>query len=307
MVAVFPLIGLRLMRNPKVDEPLLSSEEAKHRFAIIPQNKNFTPNENAGMGSAVVLCKSDEDLEKWIEIIEETVDEEEHNVRPCNPVDLEKRLRGEKTSPEGRAPTITINDPAKVEEMRQWKELKESGKLPKKVKPPPVQIARIPPKGPARPPPLKQSGSGPPRAPATASTGNTPISSPSGSGGPPPRPPSHNRRPSGPPSKPPPRPGSKGGPSRKPPPKGGPPAPRLSTGRPSGPPPSGPPGRKKPPNSKSAHATRGPPPKFHNPPPKKHSEPPKPAVGAGRVSLLAGISGYVQKMHAFSKNSIRRT
>ncbi|ETO35402.1 hypothetical protein RFI_01661 [Reticulomyxa filosa] len=136
MVAVFPLIGLRILRNPLIEEAL--QEEGKFRFAVIPQNKNFTPNDSLAMGSVIICCEYDTEMEAWIDEMEDTVDEEEHNLRPCNPVDLEKRLRREPTSPEGTAPTITITDHDKIAEIEEWKKVRETkGRNKVKTKPPP--------------------------------------------------------------------------------------------------------------------------------------------------------------------------
>lgn len=106
LIAVYPLIGLRVARDPKLNDTLLQSTDAeklKHRFALVPQNKNFSPSDtnNNYIGSIIIICQNEKQLEKWIETIEDTVDEEEHNLKPCNPVDLEKRLRKQKTSKEG--------------------------------------------------------------------------------------------------------------------------------------------------------------------------------------------------------------
>ena len=108
LVAVYPLIGLRVARDPKLKEELLQSaepESLRWRFALVPQNKNFTPSESNGsfMGSIIIVCSSQKQCAKWMATIEEAVDEEEHNLKPCNPVDLEKRLRKQKTSKEGQA------------------------------------------------------------------------------------------------------------------------------------------------------------------------------------------------------------
>merc|ERR1712156_603091 len=73
------------------------------------------------MGSIIIISKDEKQFEKWIETIEDTVDIEEHNLKPCNPVDLEKRLRKQKTSKEGQAETITITDPEKIKEIELWK------------------------------------------------------------------------------------------------------------------------------------------------------------------------------------------
>ena len=116
LVAVYPLIGLRIAKDPKISDELIQFVEhnkndkkykngTKYRFALVPQNKNFTPStdvvDSNYMGSVIVICSSAKQLERWISIIRETVDEEEHNLKPCNPVDLEKRLRKQKTSKEG--------------------------------------------------------------------------------------------------------------------------------------------------------------------------------------------------------------
>merc|ERR1712176_983551 len=86
------------------------------------------------MGSVIVICSSAKQLEKWIMTIRETVDEEEHNLTPCNPVDLEKRLRKQKTSKEGQADTIRISDPDKIKEIKEWKLAKANGVSTKKRK-----------------------------------------------------------------------------------------------------------------------------------------------------------------------------
>lgn len=135
MVAVYPLIGLRVARDPKLKEELLQSadsERLRWRFALVPQNKNFTPSEanSTFMGSIIVVCSSQKQCAKWVSTIEEAVDEEEHNLKPCNPVDLEKRLRKQKTSKEGQAETITITDPEKIKEIEAWKQSKAEGSGP---------------------------------------------------------------------------------------------------------------------------------------------------------------------------------
>ena len=107
LIAVYPLIGLRIAREPKLNETLIQStdkDKLKYRFALVPQNKNFSPSDTSNsnyVGSIIIICSNEKQLEKWIETIEDTVDEEEHNLKPCNPVDLEKRLRKQKTSKEG--------------------------------------------------------------------------------------------------------------------------------------------------------------------------------------------------------------
>merc|ERR1719203_891013 len=144
LVAVYPLIGLRTAKDPKISDDIVQFVEnsqkkdkkykngTKYRFALVPQNKNFSPSDNVQsdsnyMGSVIVICSSAKQLEKWIMAIRETVDEEEHNLTPCNPVDLEKRLRKQKTSKEGQADTIRISDPDKIKEIKEWKHAKAHG------------------------------------------------------------------------------------------------------------------------------------------------------------------------------------
>ncbi|ETO19085.1 hypothetical protein RFI_18153 [Reticulomyxa filosa] len=132
LVAVFPLIGLRVLHNPLVDESLQS--ETKFRFAVVPQNKNFALADSTTMGSVIIVCAHEAELQAWVDEIEQTVDEEEHNLRPCNPVDLEKRLRREPTCPEGSASTVTITDPVKIEAIEQWRKHKEESRFKVKLK-----------------------------------------------------------------------------------------------------------------------------------------------------------------------------
>jgi len=139
LIAVYPLIGLRIAREPKLSDTLLNNDknkdqELKYRFALVPQNKNFSPSDTNCIGSIIIICSDHKQLEKWIETIEDTVDEEEHNLKPCNPVDLEKRLRKQKTSKEGEAETITITDPEKIKEIEAWKEAKASGQPLRKIR-----------------------------------------------------------------------------------------------------------------------------------------------------------------------------
>jgi len=125
LICVFPLIGLRILRNPKIDSAF--EQDAPHRFGIIPQDKNLAPlTESNAIGIIVLIAETADELKHWIEIIEDTVDEEEHNLRPCNPVDLDKRLRKEKTSQEGVAETIVISDEIKKKEIEEWKLHKEA-------------------------------------------------------------------------------------------------------------------------------------------------------------------------------------
>eukprot|EP01084_Bolivina_argentea_P267989 455070_1 len=172
LIAVYPLIGLRIAREPRLSDALLDNttdhNKLVHRFALVPQNKNFTPSTETGntyVGSLIIICDTERQLEKWIQTIEDTVDEEEHNLKPCNPVDLELRLRKQKTSREGEAETITITDPEKIKEIEAWKVARASGNpLPrqrssKKRKPPKkakrttsVGVNRAPAKPPSKPP-----------------------------------------------------------------------------------------------------------------------------------------------------------
>merc|ERR1719242_1418103 len=86
------------------------------------------------LGSIIVICSSAKQLNKWLHTIQEAVDEEEHNLKPCNPVDLEKRLRKQKTSKEGEAETITITDPEKIKEIEHWKQSKAMGQPLRKIR-----------------------------------------------------------------------------------------------------------------------------------------------------------------------------
>lgn len=124
LVAVYPLIGLRVAADPKLKDEVVASAKSEKlsvqwRFALVPQNKNLTPSEtnSSFMGSVIIVCSSQKQCSKWRKTIETAVDEEEHNLKPCNPVDLERRLRKQKTSKEGQAETITITDPEKIKEI----------------------------------------------------------------------------------------------------------------------------------------------------------------------------------------------
>jgi len=248
LIVVYPLIGLRIARDPKLPESLnkdhADDEKLKYRFALVPQNKNFSPSDtsNSVIGSVIIMCDSEKQLEKWIETIEDTVDEEEHNLKPCNPVDLEKRLRKQKTSKEGEAETITITDPEKIKEIEQWKQAKAMGSPLKKIrsvrratnepaaddeksdapKLAPQSSGNAPPPKGTSPRPPSGAHSGPPKkAPPTRHSISKPPSKPSKPPNkPPPRratvnPTSHRRQQSGPPTKPP--SGSTGAPPSKPP------------------------------------------------------------------------------------------
>merc|ERR1712129_139810 len=146
LIAVYPLIGLRIAKEPKISDELVQFVDSnykkdkklkhgcKYRFALVPQNNLIpSPSTNVAdiqhLGSSIVICSSGKQLEKWIAIIRETVDEEEHNLKPCNPVDLEKRLRKQKLSKEGQAETITISDADKIKEIKEWKLAKANGTL----------------------------------------------------------------------------------------------------------------------------------------------------------------------------------
>jgi len=98
LIAVFPLMGLRISRHPKIDLIIEqdNNNNVNYRFAIIPQNKNFTPNESNLIGSCIIICLNEKEQEEWIDWIEDAVDEEEHSLRPCNPVDLEKKIKKRK-------------------------------------------------------------------------------------------------------------------------------------------------------------------------------------------------------------------
>ena len=101
---VLPLIGLKIDRDPEVPKNFKNKDNWRC-FGI----KGIIA---SAVKKLIVFAEVDEDRYDWINIIEDTVDEEEHSLHPCNPVDLEKRLRKEKCSPAGTAQTMKVTDPA---------------------------------------------------------------------------------------------------------------------------------------------------------------------------------------------------
>eukprot|EP00486_Rosalina_sp_Unknown_P012667 CAMPEP_0201592182 /NCGR_PEP_ID=MMETSP0190_2-20130828/190142_1 /ASSEMBLY_ACC=CAM_ASM_000263 /TAXON_ID=37353 /ORGANISM="Rosalina sp." /LENGTH=310 /DNA_ID=CAMNT_0048050821 /DNA_START=1131 /DNA_END=2064 /DNA_ORIENTATION=- len=181
--------------------------------------------------------------------IEDTVDEEEHNLKPCNPVDLEKRLRKQKTSKEGQAETITITDQQKIAEIQEWKQARAMGQPLQKIrsqKTLPLKDSNQGSDDDAKTPSASATSSAPPSSKSPAPPTRAPPTRASISGKPPPKP-------TKPPSKPPPRRSTlnshrrqASGPPRTPKKTTSIDAPSMSTAN-SGPP-KGPP--KKPPSSK---------------------------------------------------------
>ena len=115
---VFPLIGMKIIEQPEIPKKL--QKKVTYTFGI----QALLTSE---IKQLAVVCADHQERENWIEIIRDTVDEEEHSLHPCNPIDLEKRLRQQQCSQQGIANTLTVTDPARVKEIHEWKKWKAAG------------------------------------------------------------------------------------------------------------------------------------------------------------------------------------
>merc|ERR1719433_1642000 len=133
----------------------------------------------------IVICKNEDQLAQWYVKLTKWIDIAQHNTRPANPCELERRLRKEKTSLEGALDNIHITDKDQLRAIAEWRENRaairnsEGGA----ASPPGGGSASPPSMAPGPPPP--RPAKGPPRPP---------MSRPA-SGGPPPPPGGHGKRP----------------------------------------------------------------------------------------------------------------
>jgi len=113
LVAVHPLIGLRVSKNVTVHDPKLveTVNSEQHKFCLLPSN-------------IIIFGENADKMEEWIKLIEDAVDEQEHSLKICNVVDLEKRLRKQKTSKEGESETINITNKEKIKQIELWRKKK---------------------------------------------------------------------------------------------------------------------------------------------------------------------------------------
>eukprot|EP01083_Nonionella_stella_P044098 118887_1 len=108
-------------------------------------------------------------MEKWIQMIQDAADEQEHSLKQCNVVDLEKRIRKQKTSKQGQSETITITNPQRIKQIEAWRNARYKPqtkprvrsqteyKAPPALPPRKVTLNNAPPV-PKRPPNAKGSG-----------------------------------------------------------------------------------------------------------------------------------------------------
>eukprot|EP01083_Nonionella_stella_P084068 232612_1 len=111
LVAVYPLIGLRVSIQMSMRLSLLTSKP--HKFTLLPSN-------------IVIIFDMEDKMKRWLDLIENSVEKHEHSFKQCNVVDLEKRVRKQKTSKEGRSETIAITNPNRLKEIERWRRVTNS-------------------------------------------------------------------------------------------------------------------------------------------------------------------------------------
>eukprot|EP01083_Nonionella_stella_P176967 620681_1 len=124
LLCVDPLIGLRVSREPVItnDNACLLEAVNQYKFSLLPSNH-------------VIICDDEDKMEKWIEMIQDAADEQEHSLKQCNVVDLEKRIRKQKTSKQGQSETITITNPERIKQIEAWREARYNDTDGKKEQP----------------------------------------------------------------------------------------------------------------------------------------------------------------------------
>lgn len=108
----WPLKGLTV--STKVDDP--DTDSQRYRFSVTRRRPDGEIN------VMILICKAEEQLNVWVTKISEWIDRAEHSRRPVNPVQLMRRLRGQRTKGDGAFDTIQITDPKKLREIEAWEE-----------------------------------------------------------------------------------------------------------------------------------------------------------------------------------------
>ncbi|MES1914723.1 MAG: hypothetical protein MHM6MM_006769 [Cercozoa sp. M6MM] len=93
-------------------------------------------------GTFVAICKDAKEQRRWLKRLPQAVNLERYNERPTNPIDLDKRILGKRTSPEGKADYVQVTDEKKLAEIRAWQA--ERKKTTVKLPPPPEEHSTTP-------------------------------------------------------------------------------------------------------------------------------------------------------------------
>lgn len=118
----WPLSGLKV--STKVEDP--ETDSHRYRFSVTRRKPDGEIN------VMILICKAEEQLDVWVSKISEWIDRAEHSRRPVNPIQLMRRLRGQRTKGTGSLDTIQITDPQRLREIEAWEEAQRAAKKARK-------------------------------------------------------------------------------------------------------------------------------------------------------------------------------